>query len=562
MTNNFTQPCGNEHVIKQWVDECTGKFIDPITVTDAVITKHGKTLTEVLDLIFGNLKQNKDLLNALKIRVDDLDTYKAQFQILKAAFDTLNARIQNNEFATKNDLNCLSTQLNAMLESVRHQLEVNQSLFTQLLSLIVNGQGSELDPSDINIPNLSAYVLRSSLEAEIDELNKFAKRVKSELDGGTYPSASGTVTLPPTVGGALYVASVPNAIDRFSYSLYGDVNQDGAVTAADVMALYDYMLDQTNGVSGYNYDITGDGNITSSDLTKVYDVLLGTATLPPSIHDKVTGKTYQLPAGTIFVNDNRVYCVKSTNQVEMVGRLYEANGYSNVTYNVSQSPSPQSPVPAVDIEDQTIDDNESTEIEVPEAVKDDYFDNVEHEHDSKVFNVYMIASKIKSINEDTDVKARTVATSIDEDTFSMSILNYNQPAANIKWIGFQQNTAQGIAIVKTTWGTTHDIQYIQPLGSFNDFRRFFHENDTKFVDILLYGDSDKYNSELIRFQAVDPSQIAGTPFSGNEDYTLIAGYTPSEGTPLYFLWDGRSNVLPVVIPQADLADYLTSIDYQ
>ncbi len=55
----------------------------------------------------------------------------------------------------------------------------------------------------------------------------------------------------------------------------GDVNGDGDVTAADVTALYNFILnnDTSNLVNG---DQNGDGNITSSDVTVVYNILLGT----------------------------------------------------------------------------------------------------------------------------------------------------------------------------------------------------------------------------------------------------------------------------------------------
>ncbi|MBO4722609.1 MAG: leucine-rich repeat protein [Muribaculaceae bacterium] len=53
----------------------------------------------------------------------------------------------------------------------------------------------------------------------------------------------------------------------------GDVNGDGVVTAADVTALYDFMLnnDTTHLVNG---DQTGDGQITAADVTAVYTILL------------------------------------------------------------------------------------------------------------------------------------------------------------------------------------------------------------------------------------------------------------------------------------------------
>jgi hypothetical protein len=57
-------------------------------------------------------------------------------------------------------------------------------------------------------------------------------------------------------------------------SIPGDVNGDGFVTAADVTALYDYMLnnDSSNIVNG---DQDGDGHITAGDITTVYTIMLG-----------------------------------------------------------------------------------------------------------------------------------------------------------------------------------------------------------------------------------------------------------------------------------------------
>ena len=54
----------------------------------------------------------------------------------------------------------------------------------------------------------------------------------------------------------------------------GDVNGDGNLTAADVTALYDFLLNNetTHLVNG---DQNGDGNITAADVTRVYDILLG-----------------------------------------------------------------------------------------------------------------------------------------------------------------------------------------------------------------------------------------------------------------------------------------------
>ena len=54
----------------------------------------------------------------------------------------------------------------------------------------------------------------------------------------------------------------------------GDVNYDGVITASDITAQYDYMLnfDMKNFTGA---DVNGDGNITAADITAIYDILLG-----------------------------------------------------------------------------------------------------------------------------------------------------------------------------------------------------------------------------------------------------------------------------------------------
>ena len=57
-------------------------------------------------------------------------------------------------------------------------------------------------------------------------------------------------------------------------SLYGDVNNDGSVNAADVTALYNYIL---NGDQTYlaNSDVNNDNAVNAGDVTAVYNVILG-----------------------------------------------------------------------------------------------------------------------------------------------------------------------------------------------------------------------------------------------------------------------------------------------
>lgn len=53
-----------------------------------------------------------------------------------------------------------------------------------------------------------------------------------------------------------------------------DVNGDGSITAADVTALYDLLLNGNNTYIDYS-DVNGDGNITSADITTLYNIMLG-----------------------------------------------------------------------------------------------------------------------------------------------------------------------------------------------------------------------------------------------------------------------------------------------
>lgn len=63
-------------------------------------------------------------------------------------------------------------------------------------------------------------------------------------------------------------------------AVYGDVNCDGEVTAADVTAIYDVLLgtDDTYAVTA---DVNEDHAVTAADVTYVYDVLLGNVTPEP-----------------------------------------------------------------------------------------------------------------------------------------------------------------------------------------------------------------------------------------------------------------------------------------
>ena len=57
--------------------------------------------------------------------------------------------------------------------------------------------------------------------------------------------------------------------------LRGDVNDDKAVTIADVTKLIDHLLDETVVINRVNADMNEDGAITINDVTALIDLLLG-----------------------------------------------------------------------------------------------------------------------------------------------------------------------------------------------------------------------------------------------------------------------------------------------
>ncbi len=102
-----------------------------------------------------------------------------------------------------------------------------------------------------------------------------------ELETLTVMSGSTAVATTPSqeVGKFTFVMpAAPVAINAIFSKIIvvvpGDVDGDGTVTAADVTALYNFLLnnDSTGLVNG---DQDGDGYITSGDITLVYNVLLG-----------------------------------------------------------------------------------------------------------------------------------------------------------------------------------------------------------------------------------------------------------------------------------------------
>ena len=93
----------------------------------------------------------------------------------------------------------------------------------------------------------------------------------------------------------------------------GDVDGDGFLTAGDVTALYNWLLNDDN-TALVNGDVDGDGAITAGDVTVVYNLLLGVA---PSENVYVLGEVNGNPWGAatgvqMNTTDGKVFTVQVT----------------------------------------------------------------------------------------------------------------------------------------------------------------------------------------------------------------------------------------------------------
>lgn len=118
--------------------------------------------------------------------------------------------------------------------------------------------------------------------------------------------------------------------------VYGDVNGDGVVTAADITELYNFLLnnDDSHIVNG---DMNGDGNITAADITAVYDVLLGSTSKEPELapapapSPKSNVKVGPIPSSDYIMASAPGY-IQGVELYDMSGNLVVRNGgnYINV----------------------------------------------------------------------------------------------------------------------------------------------------------------------------------------------------------------------------------------
>ena len=86
----------------------------------------------------------------------------------------------------------------------------------------------------------------------------------------------GTIQLTPGEEPGTYTFKMPAApviVGATFATVIGDVNGDGEVTAADITAIYNFLLNDDETYLATS-DVNGDGNITAADITIIYNILL------------------------------------------------------------------------------------------------------------------------------------------------------------------------------------------------------------------------------------------------------------------------------------------------
>ena len=57
-------------------------------------------------------------------------------------------------------------------------------------------------------------------------------------------------------------------------SLLGDINKDKEVNVTDIVALYSYILGNTNGVDKKMVDLNNDGEVNVTDIVNLYSIIV------------------------------------------------------------------------------------------------------------------------------------------------------------------------------------------------------------------------------------------------------------------------------------------------
>ena len=120
----------------------------------------------------------------------------------------------------------------------------------------------------------------------------------------------------------------------FSKANVNDVNCDGTVTAADVTALYDYLLNN-NLTYVATSDVTGDGFITAADITAVYEELLNGPS-PEPLPERLVGGDISMI--TKYEQNGAIYKDRNGNTISNILPYFGEQGWNAMRVRLFVNP--------------------------------------------------------------------------------------------------------------------------------------------------------------------------------------------------------------------------------
>ncbi|MBP5689257.1 MAG: leucine-rich repeat protein [Muribaculaceae bacterium] len=139
----------------------------------------------------------------------------------------------------------------------------------------------------LTLPSTTAYIGDQAMAGMIDLQELTSKAIEVPELGEEVWLGVKQATIPLKVPQDSYEAySTADQWSRFlvwseeePHGIFGDVNQDGYVSASDVTCVYDILLGNSTDFMD-TADVNGDGVVTAADITCIYNILLGNENVP------------------------------------------------------------------------------------------------------------------------------------------------------------------------------------------------------------------------------------------------------------------------------------------
>lgn len=237
------EPCKKEHIIKQMIDECTGRPIDFITSALVVMTKDGMSVQEVLDFLKEKLSGFSSAILELQNKVDSLDFSEVIAEIQRILPEKLD-KAEFEEFKA------------GLIEQLARK--TNFSDVENMLATLRNELLTKIDNIDVDV-DLDDYVSKTSDIVEVGNIF---------LSYEDYKLAFDNFRIDFNKKYLIRLKTYENIATECGKSL--DVNQDGLINEADVAKLIELIQKQTSVLEANYADLNCDGEIGTPDITTWY----------------------------------------------------------------------------------------------------------------------------------------------------------------------------------------------------------------------------------------------------------------------------------------------------